>query len=143
MSEQTFHTTTQDLRKAESHASHAGAGNTPKNSNISAMKSIVDQNNSGKQAQIDKTKANLPLPDQPPVASDWNSLDQRTVNVGSGGIEGPVSGENNSALRGPATASSSVRIDGNEYHKNTEPMSGVGRQGKDNLDGLPRDALYR
>ncbi|PYH99686.1 hypothetical protein BO71DRAFT_479366 [Aspergillus ellipticus CBS 707.79] len=143
MSDQTFHTTTQDLRKAESHASHAGAGNTPKNSNISAMKSIVDQNNADKSSKIENTKSNLPLPEQPPVASDWNSADQRTVNVGSGRFEAPVSGENNSALRGPATASSSVRIDGNEYHVNTEPLSKVGRQGKDNLDGLPRDAIYR
>ncbi|PWY77541.1 hypothetical protein BO70DRAFT_363489 [Aspergillus heteromorphus CBS 117.55] len=143
MSDQTFHTTTQDLRKAESHASHAGAGNTPKNSNISAMKSVVDQNNASKASQIEHTKSNLPLPDQPPRASDWNSADQRTVNVGSGGIEAPVSGENNSALREPATASSSVRESGEELHKNTQPLSGVGRQGKDNLDGLPRDALYR
>ncbi|BCR97100.1 uncharacterized protein AKAW2_30419A [Aspergillus luchuensis] len=142
MSEQTFHTTIQDIRKPESHASHAHDGKTPKNSNVSAMKSIIDEN-TDKQAQIDKTQSNLPLPEDPPRASDWNSMDQRTVNVGSGGREGPVSGENNSALREPATASSSVRVSGEEYHKNTQPMSGVGRQGKDNLEGLPRDALYR
>ncbi|OJZ88505.1 hypothetical protein ASPFODRAFT_44194 [Aspergillus luchuensis CBS 106.47] len=142
MSEQTFHTTIQDIRKPESHASHAHDGKTPKNSNVSAMKSIIDEN-TDKQAQIDKTQSNLPLPEDPPRASDWNSMDQRTVDVGSGGREGPVSGENNSALREPATASSSVRVSGEEYHKNTQPMSGVGRQGKDNLEGLPRDALYR
>ncbi|CAK45632.1 hypothetical protein AAWM_05678 [Aspergillus awamori] len=142
MSEQTFHTTTQDIRKPESHVSQAHDGKTPKNSNVSAMKSIIDQN-TDKQAQIDKAQSNLPLPEDPPRASDWNSMDQRTVNVGSGGREGPVSGENNSALREPATASSSVRVSGEEYHTNTQPMSGVGRQGKDNLEGLPRDALYR
>jgi hypothetical protein len=29
---------------------------------------------------VDERKANLPLPDQPPVASDFNSADARTVN---------------------------------------------------------------
>jgi hypothetical protein len=38
MSESTFHTTIQDLRKPESHVSHAHGGKTPKDSNISAMK---------------------------------------------------------------------------------------------------------
>jgi hypothetical protein len=70
-------------------------------------------------------------------------MDQRNVNVGSGRVEDAVSGEGNSALRGPATAESSVRTDGNEWKTNTQPMSGVGRQGKDNLDGLPRDAKAR
>ncbi|KKK13475.1 hypothetical protein P175DRAFT_0491498 [Aspergillus ochraceoroseus IBT 24754] len=142
MSDSTFHTTTQDLRKPESHASHAMHGQTPKNSNISAMKSIVDQN-TDKKAQIESTKANLPLPEQPPVASDWNSADQRAVNVGSGRVEGPISGESNSALRGPATASSSVREVGEETHRLTQPTGKVGRQAKDNLSGLPKDALAR
>ncbi|KAL4795390.1 hypothetical protein BDV19DRAFT_389262 [Aspergillus venezuelensis] len=136
MSDSTFHTTTQDIRKPESHASHAGHGNTPKDSNVSAMKSIIDQN-TDKKAEIENTKSNLPLPDQPPVASDWNSADQRTVNVGSGGIEAPISGDNDSALRGPATASSSVREDGSETKRNTQPNSNVGR------GDLPKDALAR
>ncbi|KAH1592860.1 hypothetical protein KXX44_008298, partial [Aspergillus fumigatus] len=38
MSSETFYKTQQDLRKAESHASHAAGGNTPANSNVSAMK---------------------------------------------------------------------------------------------------------
>ncbi|KAI9368669.1 hypothetical protein BJX61DRAFT_537067 [Aspergillus egyptiacus] len=142
MSDATFHTTAQDLRKPESHASHAKQGNTPKESNISAMKSIVDQN-TDKTAQIEQTKSNLPLPEQPPVASDWNSADQRAVNVGSGGREGPISGESNSALRDPATASSSAREVGEETHRQTQPMSNVGRQAKDNLEGLPKDATAR
>lgn len=37
-----------------------------------------------KAEQIDRVKANLPLPDDPPGASDLNSLDERTVNVGTG-----------------------------------------------------------
>ncbi|OGM48479.1 hypothetical protein ABOM_002451 [Aspergillus bombycis] len=142
MSDQTFHTTTQDIRKPESKISQAHQGNTPKNSDVSAMKSFLSENIDKKQ-QIEQTKSNLPLPDQPPVASDWNSLDQRTVNVGSGRHEGPVSGEGNSALREPATASSSVRQDGAELHKQTQPLGNVGRQGKDNLSDLPKDALAR
>jgi hypothetical protein len=35
---------------------------------------------------VDEVKSNLPLPEQPPVASDFNSSDARTVNVGSGGV---------------------------------------------------------
>ena len=81
------------------------------------------------------------MPEQPPTASDWQSADQRTVNIGSG--EGPLSGEYNNALRDPATASSSVRIDGDEWHHSTAPLGNVGRQATENLDGLPRDALAR
>ena len=38
MSEQTFHTTRQDLRKAESKLSGKRGGNTPADSNMSQMK---------------------------------------------------------------------------------------------------------
>lgn len=100
------------------------------------MQSIIDQN-TDKKSQIENVKSNLPLPDQPPVASDWNSADQRTVNVGSGGVEGPVSGELNSALRDPATASSSVREVGEETHRQTQPTGDVGR------GNLPKDARAR
>ncbi|KAL3479788.1 hypothetical protein BJX99DRAFT_221785 [Aspergillus californicus] len=142
MSDSTFHTTAQDLRKPESHASHATKGNTAKDSNVSAMKSIIDQN-TDKQADIENTRSNLPLPEQPPVASDWNSSDQRTVNVGSGRFEGSQSGEADTALREPATASSSVREDGSQTHRLTQPMANVGRQGKEGLSDLPKDALAR
>ncbi|KAL4895841.1 hypothetical protein BDV59DRAFT_173243 [Aspergillus ambiguus] len=142
MSDSTFHTTTQDIRKAESKASNARGGNPPKDSDVSAMKSVLGKN-TNKQEQIDKVQSNLPLPEQPPRASDWNSADQRTVNVGSGGVEGPISGDRNTALREPATAESSVRRDGGELHQNTAPMGNVGRQAKENLDGLPKDALAR
>ncbi|KAJ5161668.1 hypothetical protein N7492_007060 [Penicillium capsulatum] len=142
MSDATYHTTRQDLRKAETKAAQQHGGANPSNSEVSQMKSIVDQN-SNKSAQIDRTKANLPLPEDPPVASDWNSADQRTVNVGSGGIEGPVSGDGDSALRGPATAESSARVAGSELHQNTAPLSNVGRQRVEGLDGLPSDATTR
>ncbi|KAJ5883112.1 uncharacterized protein N7473_009998 [Penicillium subrubescens] len=142
MSEQTFRTTRQDLRKDESRIAQQHGGKTPSDSNVSQMKSMIDQN-TDKPKQIDEAKANLPLPDQPPVASDWNSSDQRTVNVGSGGIEGPISGDNDTALRGPATGGSSARIDGAEMHKTTVPGGNVGRQRVEGLDNLPSDATTR
>lgn len=108
----------------------------------SEPQSVIDKNND-KPKQIDETKANLPLPEQPPSASDWNSADQRTVNVGSGGVEAPISGEGDSALREPATSASSARMDGAELHKNTAPGKGVGRQGAEGLDNLPSDATAR
>lgn len=77
------------------------------------------------------------------MASDWNSSDASKVNVGSGGIEDDVSygGGSESGLRGPATSDSSARTDGDEFNKlSSEPSSGVGRQGHDQLDGSPKDA---
>ena len=51
-------------------------------------------------------------------------------------------GGGSDSLRGPATSDSSVRTDGETFEKNTEePSGGMGREGKDNLDGLPKDAL--
>lgn len=81
--------------------------------------------------KIAEAQSNLPLPEQPPVASDWQSADARNVNVGSGGVESGIStgaGET-AGLRGPATKTSA-----------DTDMSGIGRQGKDGLDGLPKDA---
>jgi hypothetical protein len=88
-----------------------------------------------KQDIINERKANLPLPDQPGAASDFNSADGRTTNVGSGSISG-----NSGALREPATADSSVRTDGEELKTNTESFAHVGRKG---VDGIPNDALTR
>lgn len=104
------------------------------------LKSIVDQNQEkSKKELIDERQAGLPLPDQPPVASDWNSSDESKVNVGSGRLaEGMSYG--NDALREPATSDSSLRTDGAEFSKNTIAPSGVGREGHDNLEGLPKDA---
>jgi hypothetical protein len=67
----------------------------------------------------------LPLPEDPPVASDWQSADARNVNVGPGRIEGDVSNSDkggSDALRGPAVAESSVRVDGDLFKKNTQPI---------------------
>ncbi|OAK95528.1 hypothetical protein IQ06DRAFT_258709 [Phaeosphaeriaceae sp. SRC1lsM3a] len=76
---------------------------------------------------VDERKANLPLPDQPPVASDFNSADARTVNVGSGGQEASIS-SGTGALREPAVGGDA---------------SGAGRQAKDGLSGIPNDAVTR
>ncbi|KAF2838414.1 hypothetical protein M501DRAFT_935979 [Patellaria atrata CBS 101060] len=78
---------------------------------------------SSKQDIIDERKSNLPLPDQPPTASDWNSADARNVNVGSGAQEGDIA---SSALREPVTADADV-----------------GRTAKDGLEGIPNDAVTR
>ncbi|KAK1771002.1 hypothetical protein QBC33DRAFT_226082 [Phialemonium atrogriseum] len=73
--------------------------------------------------QAEQTRQNLPLPDQPPTASDWQSADARNVNVGSG----RVSTADGGADRGSGAAD----------------LSGVGRQGKDGLKGPPKDAAAR
>lgn len=86
---------------------------------------------SGQQSKaeiIDERKANLPLPEQPPVASDWNSADATKVNVGSGGdVASDISTGNaaSSGLREPATGGSGVREEGGV------DLSGIGREGKE------------
>lgn len=86
---------------------------------------------------IEERKANLPLPEEPPVASDWNSADARTVNVKAGERqeELPNSDVSDTGLsRGAATKGSGAREEGGA------DLSGVGRQGKEGLDRLPKDA---
>ena len=87
-----------------------------------------------KAEKIERVKANLPLPEQPPVASDWQSADARNLNVGSGRFSRDVStGAGATAgLREPATKSSEA-VD----------MSGIGRQGKEGLKDIPKDAKAR
>jgi hypothetical protein len=73
--------------------------------------------------RIERVKANLPLPEDPPGSADLESADARTVNVGSGRISDDIS-ENkgsDSGLREPATAESSVRLDGETWKTNTAP----------------------
>ena len=76
------------------------------------------------------------------MASDWKSNDPSTVNVGSGGVESDISygGGSSAGLRGPATSDSGLRTDGDTFEKNTSAPGSVGRQGHDNLDGLPKDS---
>lgn len=102
--------------------------------------------NSGQQSKadlIDERKANLPLPEQPPVASDFNSSDARTVNVGSGGVSEDLShsGLGSDTLREPATGDSSVRADGTTTGGHT--AIGAGRQAHDGLSGIPNDAVTK
>ena len=93
----------------------------------------------GKADLIAERQANLPLPEDPPVASDWNSADARTVNVSAGEHQSEISAGDASStgLREPATGGSGIREGGGAN------LSGVGRQGKDNLDGLPKDTLKK
>ncbi|KAK2802575.1 hypothetical protein FQN51_004367 [Onygenales sp. PD_10] len=140
--EKTFHTTKEDIRKAESQASARHGGNIPSDSDVSAMKSVVDSQ-TNKQADIDQRKANLPLPEQPPAASDLKSASMKTTGTGSGAISGSAPAGEESGLRGPVTTDSSVRTSGGELKTGTADMSKIGRQGKEGLEGLPKDAKYR
>lgn len=63
------------------------------------------------------------------MASDFNSAQQDTVNVGSGRISGhDPKDEHVSALTEPATADSSVRTSGEEWKKNVAPTGDIGRK---------------
>lgn len=81
--------------------------------------------------KINERQANLPLPEDPPVASDFNSADASTVNVGSGRDVGAQVGTDDGSkagLRGPAS-------------KETQDLSNVGRQA---VEGeLPKDAAAK
>ncbi|KAL6708614.1 hypothetical protein ACN47E_002595 [Coniothyrium glycines] len=87
------------------------------------LKTEVDMQENPK--AVDKAKSNLPLPEEPPAASDWNSADARTVNVGTGGHESDISYDG--ALREPAI--------GDAGH--------AGREARDGLKGIPNDAVTR
>lgn len=82
--------------------------------------------------KISEAQSNLPLPEQPPVASDWQSADARNVNVESGrdvATDISTGAGATSGLREPASKPAG-EVD----------LSGVGRQGKEGLEGLPKDA---
>lgn len=83
--------------------------------------------------EVEQNRQNLPLPDQPPVASDWQSADATKVNVGTGAQASDVStgAGATSGLREPASKNEDV------------DLSGVGRQGKEDLEGPPKDAKAR
>lgn len=82
-----------------------------------------------KAEKIEQVRSNLPLPEQPPVPSDFNSMDTKTTAVGSGRFSSDVStGAGSTAgLREPAS-------------KKDVDMSGIGRQGKEGLESTPKDA---
>lgn len=84
--------------------------------------------------KIERVRANLPLPDQPRGVSDWQSADARNVNVGSGRFSSDIStGDGATAGLRESATKRSEDVD----------MSGIGRQGKDNLDDIPKDATAR
>ncbi len=87
---------------------------------------------------IEERKSNLPLPEQPPVASDFKSADGSTTNVGSGGVSDTFS-HGKDALREPATGDSAARSDG-RTGENTLGQ-GVGREAVEG--GIPSDAVAR
>ncbi|KAI7178875.1 hypothetical protein KC343_g16539 [Hortaea werneckii] len=132
--------TKEDVRRVE-HEESAGhkAGNIPAGSDAAAMQSMMDKQNQNKGEVIEERKGNLPLPEQPPTKSDFNSADASTVNVGSGGVSDTFS-KGNDALREPATGDSAVRTDGNAFMVNTKAQ-GVGREAMEG--GLPNDAVAR
>ncbi|KAL8699936.1 MAG: hypothetical protein Q9201_005725 [Fulgogasparrea decipioides] len=98
----------------------------------------LKSSNAPKDEAIKERQQNLPLPEDPPVQSDWNSADPSKVNVGSGGVQSDVSygGGSESGLRGPATSDSSVRTDGETFGVNSSGPGKIGREGKDDLEGL-------
>lgn len=105
------------------------------------MKSIIDTHSKPKSEIIAERQANLPLPEDPPIASDWNSADATKVNVGSGGVSSDISyGKGSDGLREPATGESSARADGEALGVTTAPDASVGRQGVEGLDDIPKDA---
>jgi hypothetical protein len=73
---------------------------------------------------VSERQSNLPLPEQPPVASDFNSASAAN-SAGSGAVESGIS--SGGSLRSPATGDA----------------SGAGREGKDGLSGIPNDAVSR
>ncbi|KAI6940541.1 hypothetical protein KC355_g15595, partial [Hortaea werneckii] len=68
--------TKQDVRRVE-HEESAGhkAGNVPAGSDAAAMQSMMDKQNQSKGDVVGERQGNLPLPEEPPVKSDFNSAD--------------------------------------------------------------------
>jgi hypothetical protein len=85
-----------------------------------------------KEQKINEAQANLPLPEQPPTASDWQSADARNVNVGSGRTEGSI-GTGTAATSGLREPASKDAVD----------LSNVGRQGVEGLSHPPKDAASK
>lgn len=91
---------------------------------------------------IEERKANLPLPDQPPQPSDWNSMSE-SINVDGAKVReeelhNPTG--DSEGLREPASVDSDVRSDGSVTGTGTAG-SGVGRQAVEGLSGPPSDAV--
>lgn len=133
-------TRSQDIRKTQQQASKAHDGNIPADSEAAGLQSIIDSADKNKAEIIAERQANLPLPDQPPGQSDFNSADQRTVNVSSGAQATANFSHGNDSLREPATGGSAVREDPSLTGGNVLGQ-GVGREAAEGLGGLPNDAV--
>jgi hypothetical protein len=110
------------------------------------LSSAVDFNMPSQKSKakiIDERKANLPLPDDPPVASDWNSADKRNANATRGSKDSDITthaaaATSTTGLRGePATEGSGIREEGGA------DLSGIGREGQEHLGRLPEDIRKR
>ena len=68
---------------------------------------------------IESRRQNLPLPEDPPTAPDWQSASSKgpSDGVGSGRVQNT---RDDDALRDPATSESSVRADGEALKKHAE-----------------------
>ncbi|KAK3351843.1 hypothetical protein B0H65DRAFT_546845 [Neurospora tetraspora] len=95
------------------------------------MAKFNEMSTQSKADKIEEVKQNLPLPEQPPAPSDWQSADARTVNVGSGRFSGDVSqGEGVSAgLREPASTDP-ANIDFSKVGKGEAQYVGKGQKDK-------------
>ncbi|KAI9670017.1 MAG: hypothetical protein M1831_007053 [Alyxoria varia] len=111
--------------------------------NLNAAFPDSDYPQQSKSELVDERKSNLPLPEQPPTASDFSSGNQKTVNVGSGGDNARNDQPSDSAGlgSGPATGVSEARVAGDAYKQNVGGMENVGRQRVEGLDGPPSDAV--
>ncbi|KAK6839898.1 hypothetical protein PG987_005764 [Apiospora arundinis] len=111
------------LRRNFHHQHHNSTINTTPNTTINMTQSKADQ--------IEEVRSNLPKPEAPPVKSDFNTNDGSATNVGSGGVSSDIStgAGSSSGLREPASTKEA-------------DLSNVGREGKDNLSGPPKDAAY-
>ncbi|KAF2858446.1 hypothetical protein K470DRAFT_289534 [Piedraia hortae CBS 480.64] len=83
--------TKEDVRRLEHEESiRHRHGEVPANSTAAAMQSYVDKQAQGKEELIEERRANLPLPENPPTASTFNTGDASSVAVGSGTTSGHV-----------------------------------------------------
>lgn len=84
-----------------------------------------------KDETITERRAKLRLPEQHPVASDWQSAGASNVNAGSESVESDFTYGNagrEGGLKGTATADRSARVDGEDWRRSTPPQ--VGKSGE-------------
>lgn len=107
---------------------------------LTPPQSILDKSSKDKADIIAERQANLPLPDDPPGPSDFNSADARNVNISSSDVATGDLSTSDGALREPATGDSAFRADADDLKTNVQGAR-AGREGADNLGGLPNDAV--